>query len=79
VYKKLIEPYKKDLPNNNEEALKRICNRNNYGAIIPLSALRGLWTYATCNIVPISKASFLHPASMIINKGSPYKRLFSHQ
>ncbi|XP_021934649.1 glutamate receptor ionotropic, delta-2-like [Zootermopsis nevadensis] len=78
VYKKLIEPYKDDLPNNYVEILKRFCSKDKYGAVMSLSSLRGLETYLPCNIVPIPKASFSHMASMTIRKGSPYRRYFSH-
>jgi hypothetical protein len=79
VYERLIEPYKEDLPNNYVETLKRICNRDKYGAVISQPSLRGLETYTACNIVPIPEASFAHMASMIISKGSPYRRYFSHK
>jgi hypothetical protein len=74
-----MKAYKDDLPNSYIEVLKRICNRDKYGAFVSEPALRGLWTYATCNIVPIPKASFSHMASMIISQESPYKQLFSYQ
>jgi hypothetical protein len=74
-----MEPYKDELPNSYIEILKRVCNRDKYAALISEPSLRGLWTYAACNIVPIPKASFSHMASMVISKGSPYKRLFSYK
>jgi hypothetical protein len=74
-----MKPYKDDLPNGYIEILKRICKREKYAALISEQSLRGLWTHATCNIVPIPDASFSHMASMIISKGSPYKRLFTFQ
>jgi hypothetical protein len=74
-----MKPYKDDLPNSYTEILKRICKIDSYAALISETSLRGLWTYAACNIVPIPEASFSHMASMVISKGSPYKRLFSYK
>jgi hypothetical protein len=80
VYKKLIQPYENDLPNDYTEALSRICSRKKYGALISSQSFRGLEMYATCNVMPIPKAAFSHgAASMITSKRSPYKRMFNHQ
>jgi len=79
VYMKLIKPYENDLPNNYTEAVNRVCTRNKYGALISSQSFRGLEMYATCNIMPIPRAGFSHVASMITSKGSPYKRMFTHQ
>jgi hypothetical protein len=76
VYQKLIVPNLNDMPKSAMEGLQRICEDSHYAfAAEELSASS---SQPTCEITSVPYALIRTPASMIVSKNSPYRRLFSH-
>ncbi|PNF35916.1 hypothetical protein B7P43_G06976 [Cryptotermes secundus] len=76
VYRKLIVSNINDLPKSTKEGFQRICDDSNYAfAIDELSAINNR---LTCEVIAVPYAFLRIPTSMIINKRSPYRKLFSH-
>jgi hypothetical protein len=76
VYDRHIAPFKSFLPETDLEALNMACSRPKYAAI----DLRGVLSYysnkVACDLEEVSNAYVEYKESMIIQKRSPYLRLF---
>jgi hypothetical protein len=78
VYDKMIKPNTNTLTGSFQEGLKRVCKESKFGFLIGQITFQGLAQNVSCKIVSIPKAYYTTTASFIINRGSPYKKLFTH-
>jgi hypothetical protein len=77
VYKKLIAPFKHDLPTSDSDGLRRVCADHKYAYFgnNPLKKVHSL-TYP-CQLVPLPETSYEVPWSFILSKNSSYKDLIN--
>jgi len=77
VYKKLIAPFKDDLPTGHSEGFRRVCADHNY-AYIGIDILDTKFSRSlSCQLVPLPETSYREPWAFIISKNSPYKGLIN--
>ena len=77
AYKKLIAPYKDDMPKSDLEGLKTACARHKY-AYIGTNFLRlQLSSVLTCQLVPLPGTSYPETLTYIISLNNPYKGLIN--
>jgi len=75
VYKKLIAPFKNDLPASPSEGFMRVCADHNY-AFFDNNHLNTTFSLlVTCELVPLPDTSYRDPWAFIISKNSSYKGL----
>jgi len=67
----------KNLPTSFEEGLERVCEESKFGFLIAQRTFLGLGQNISCKLVDIPRACYTSTISFIINRGSPYKRLFT--
>jgi len=75
VYKKMIEPFKNDLPTSHIDGFRRVCADHNYAYFGPEFRNTQFLSSFPCQIVPLPETSYRDPWSFIISKNSPYKGL----
>jgi hypothetical protein len=76
VYQRLISPTMNNLPKSVREGFQRICDENNYA--FAADEFLASDNQLICHIIAVPHAFFWTPASIIINKKSPYRKLFIH-
>jgi len=75
VYKKLIEPFKDDLPPVDFEGLRRVCVKHKY-AYFGTNLLKTKFILPLpCQVVPLSENNYTEQLAFILSKNSPYKGL----
>lgn len=79
VLERLIKPDYDKLPTDDIEGLRRICDSNNYAFLTSLFFVRQAYGKYQCSVVEVPDASFHASTSMIMNKDSHYKRLFTQR
>jgi hypothetical protein len=77
VYKKLIAPFKNDLPNSEFDGFRRVCAEHEYAyfgtnllntkRLLPLR----------CQMVPLPAPTYREARAFIISKNSPHKGLIN--
>jgi hypothetical protein len=73
AYKKLIAPFKKDMPISSLDGLRRVCTDHKYAFVAPkFSITYGLQTLS-CQLVMLPETSYPVTTAFIISKSSPYK------
>lgn len=75
VYQRLIVPNINNLPKTMMEGFQRICDENNYAFAVDDELVSG--RQLSCDVIAVPYAFFRTPASMIVSKSCPYKKLFS--
>ena len=73
VYKKLIEPFTKDLPASRIAGFRRVCADHKYAFFAPKINFRSL----SCQLVPLPDTSYKNQWAFIISKNSSYKGLIN--
>ena len=77
VYKKLIVPYKNDLPDSSLKGFRRVCAEHNY-AFVSLNVLNTEFgKELSCHVVPLPDTFYSDSFAFIINKNNPYKGLIN--
>ena len=76
VYKKLIAPFKDDLPATRSEGLRRVCADQRY-AFIGFADPDTILLTAPCHVVPIPNTFYSYTEAFIISRYSPYKWLIN--
>jgi hypothetical protein len=73
VYKKLIAPFKNEMPKSFLDGLRRVCAEEKY-AFLSTKILATYFSWLeSCQLVPLSEPSFLYSSAFIISKNSSYK------
>jgi len=65
------------MPTSFEDGLQRVCEESKFGFLITQRTLLGLGQNISCKLVDIRRAYYTSTVSFIINRGSPYKGLFT--
>jgi hypothetical protein len=75
VYKKLIEPFKNDMPVSILNGFRRVCDDHKYACIGFLDKydLQEL----SCQMVPLPETAYRLPIAYIISKNNPYRGLIN--
>jgi hypothetical protein len=77
VYKKLIEPFKDDLPKSHFAGYRRVCAEHKY-AYFGANLLRNMvFESLPCQLVPLPEPTYKDRWAFIISKNSPYKALIN--
>jgi hypothetical protein len=75
VYKKLIAPYKNELPTGHSDGFRRVCTDHKYAYvgydILDTKFSRSL----SCQLVPLPETSYRETWAFIIHRNSSYKGL----
>ena len=76
VYKKMIAPFKNELPASNSEGFRRACAEGKYAYFGPKILKENLLPLP-CHLVPLPDTSYRDPWAFIISKNSSYKGLIN--
>jgi len=77
IYETLIEPYRNTSPRSDKEGLMRTCEVEAYSYMCTQVTVWGLAKGLPCIIQEVPQAYFSVTVSMIMQKSSPFKKLFS--
>jgi hypothetical protein len=77
VFKKLIAPFKNDLPATNLDGFRRVCADKKYAFIGNSPFITELENNFPCQLVRLPGTSYRDPWAIIISKNSPYKGLIN--
>jgi len=77
VYKKLIAPFKDDLPVSNVDGLRRVCADHKYAYFGPNFLNTNYSLSFPCQLVPLSGTSYIEKLAFILSKNIPYKGLIN--
>jgi hypothetical protein len=75
VYKKLIEPFKNDMPLTDLDGLRRVCDDHNYAYIGTLDIHDS--QKLSCQVMPLPETSYTVTGAYIISKNNPYRGLIN--
>jgi hypothetical protein len=76
VYKKLIAPFKNDMPATEIGGIRRVCADQNY-AFLAYNFLKNNFSLLPCQLVPLPDTSYRDPWAFIISKNSSYKGIIN--
>jgi len=77
VYKKLIAPYKNEMPASHEDGYRRVCADHKYAYFGP-NLLKTKYSLSLpCQLVPLPETSYKFPWAFLIYKNSSYKGLIN--
>jgi hypothetical protein len=77
VYKKLIAPFKNDLPSNPVDGFSRVCTDHKY-AYFGSNTIRKLYSKTLpCQSVPLPETFYRDQWAFIISKNSSYKGIIN--
>jgi len=77
VYKKLIAPFKNDLPASHLVGFRRVCADHKYAYFGPNVLNSNFYLLFSCKLLPLPGTSYREPWAFIISKNSPYKGLIN--
>jgi hypothetical protein len=77
VYKKLIAPFKNDLPVSHMAGYRRVCAEHKYAYFGPNAWKAKFVEPLPCQLVPLPEPDYTEQWAFIISKNSPYKRLIN--
>jgi hypothetical protein len=77
VYKKLIAPFKNDLPASYMDGFRRVCADHKYAFFGPNIMETEHSLSLSCQFVPLPETSYEVPWAFIISKSSSYKGLIN--
>jgi hypothetical protein len=75
VYKKLIAPFKNDLPATVSDGFRRVCAEQNYAFFGINNFHTNVLLSLCCQLVPLPDTSYRDPWAFVISKNSSYKGL----
>ncbi|PSN36467.1 Ionotropic receptor 173 [Blattella germanica] len=76
LYANFLGPNLNSLPRTDVEGMNRVCEERNYAfTVVDYSIYR---TRLQCEVIEIPRAGFSIPASFLISKNNPYKRVLTH-
>ncbi|KDR11384.1 glutamate receptor ionotropic, kainate 5-like [Zootermopsis nevadensis] len=78
IYKTFIAPNTNSFPGSVLECMKRVCDEKTYVATVDSDEKRLYSDKLSCKLTAVPNAFFWVPASYIITKKSPYKKIFGH-
>jgi hypothetical protein len=76
VYKKLIAPFKNDMPSSIIEGFKEACTRQKYAYVDSFLSQQSKRAIL-CQLVTLPGTSYPEPLTFIVSKNSPYKSLIN--
>jgi hypothetical protein len=79
IYDKHIYPERKTAPKTATEGLTEICIKKRYAFVTSVTIYQIIRRKLPCVVVPIPHAYYSKAVSLVIRKGSPFKRLFIHK
>ena len=77
VYKKLIAPFKNDLPASHSDGFRKACVDRNYAYFGPNIFNTHFAISLPCQLVSLPDTSYRDPWAFIISKNSSYKGLIN--
>ena len=77
VYKKLIAPFKKELPASHLAGFRRVCADHKYAFYGPNLLNTNVSLSISCKVIPLPGNSYSDPCAFIIPNNSPYKGLIN--
>ena len=77
VYKKLIAPYKNDLPDTPLNGLRRVCADQKFAFITFYIPDTQLARELSCQVMPLPDKIYSNTLAFLISKDSPYKGLIN--
>jgi len=77
VYKKLIAPFKDDLPNSHVVGFRRVCVNQKYAYVGPNILNTNISLSFPCQMVPLPETSYRDPWAFIISKNSSFQGLIN--
>jgi hypothetical protein len=77
VYKKLIAPFKNDLPFSEFEGFRRVCADRKYAYLGPNVVNTKFLPPLPCQLVPLPGTSYRGQWAFVISKNSSYKGLIN--
>jgi len=72
VYKKLIAPFKDDLPTSFLDGFRRVCADHNYAFFAPNDWNTNFSLSLSCQVVPLPETSYRDLWAFIISKNNSY-------
>jgi hypothetical protein len=77
VYKKLIAPFKNDLPVSHVDGFRRVCADHNYAYVAPSVFNTKFLLTPACQLVPLPESYYRKQWAFVISKNSSYKGLIN--
>jgi len=77
VYKKLIAPFKNDMPSSHMVGLRRACVDKKYAYFGPNLLKTNYSLLLPCKLLPLPENSYGESWAFILSKNSPYKGLIN--
>jgi hypothetical protein len=77
VYKKLIAPFKNDLPNTYMDGCRRVCADHKYGFFGPDPLTKIYSKMLPCMLVPLPDTFYRDQWTFIISKNSSYRGIIN--
>jgi hypothetical protein len=75
VYKKLIAPFKNNMPVSHLDGFRRVCNDHKYAYIVPIETHYS--QKMPCQILPLPESFYTVTVAFIITKNNPYRGLIN--
>jgi hypothetical protein len=79
VYRKLIAPFKNDLPASHSDGYIRACAEQKYAFFGPNLLITRFSLSLPCQLVPLPDTSYRDPVAFIISKNNSYKGLITRR
>jgi hypothetical protein len=79
IFEKLVKPDYDSLPTTDLDGLRRICANSKYAFLISPFFVRQSYGDYHCTVAQVPDAFFQTSASIVMNKDSSYKRLFTQR
>ena len=79
IFDKYIYPARYTAPKTASNGLKEICERKRYAFLTSVPIYQILRRELPCVVVEVPKAYYSKAVSLVMRKGSPFKRLFVHK
>jgi len=77
VYKKLIEPFRHDLPTSDSDGVRRVCADHKYAYFGPKYLKKKHSLTFPCQLVPLPDTFYDDPCAFILYKNSSYRGLIN--
>jgi hypothetical protein len=77
IYKKLIAPFKNDLPATEDEAIRKICNEHKYAFFGKNILKKNISSSTPCEVLKLPGYSYKDPVAFTTSKNCRYKSLIN--
>ena len=77
IYRKLIAPFKNDMPNSTLVGFRSVCAEHKYAFFGPNLLNTILSLSIPCKVIPLPGNSYMDPWAFILSKNSHYKGLIN--